>query len=105
MSWHVVAAVEDLEPGQVIAVDVGELELVLGLDDDARYFAMERTCAHNAGDLSYGGIADGHLVCPLHGWRYAIATGRHDASPACLRTYAVRVTGDQIEIATTPTTR
>ena len=39
------------------------------------------------------------LVCPHHGWRFSTATGRHDqASDVCLVRYAVRVTGEQIEI-------
>ena len=103
-SWHPVAKVGDVKKGDVIAVAVEGIEMVLGLDGD-RYFAMQRRCLHRGGDLADGIIARGHVVCANHGWRFSTATGRHDeASDVCLVVYAVRVTGDQIEIDPTPRT-
>ena len=104
MTWHPVAKVGDVRRGDVIAVAVAGVEMVLGLDGD-RYFAVQRRCVHRGGDLADGIIARGHLVCAHHGWRFATATGRHDeASDVCLVTYAVRVNGEQIEIDPTPST-
>ena len=104
MSWHPVAKVGDIRAGDVIAVEVDGVEMVLGRDGD-RYFAAQRRCVHRGGDLSEGIVARGHLVCPNHGWRFSTATGRHDqASDVCLMTYAVRVTGDLIEVDPTPRT-
>ena len=102
MSWVVVAKVGDVRPGDVIAVDVGGLQLVLGLDGD-RYFALQRKCVHRGGDLSEGIVSRGHVICPNHGWRFSTTTGRHDsASDACLSVYAVRVHGENIEIDPEP---
>ena len=104
MSWHPVAKVGSLQRGDVIAVEVEGVQMVLGLDGE-RYFAMQRQCVHRGGDLSDGIIARGHLVCANHGWRFSTATGRHDeASDVCLVTYAVRVNGDAIEVDPTPRT-
>jgi nitrite reductase/ring-hydroxylating ferredoxin subunit len=104
MAWHRVARVVDLRPGDVIAVEVDGVEIVLGRDGDG-YFATQRYCVHSGGDLSEGIVARGHLVCARHGWRFATATGRHDqASDICLVTYAVRITGDDIEIDPVPRT-
>ena len=37
------------------------------------------------------------VTCPLHGWEYDVRTGRNVANPvARLRTYAVRVEGDDV---------
>lgn len=103
MAWHPVAKVGELRRGDVIAIAVDGVEMVLGLDGD-RYFAVQRRCVHRGGDLSDGIIARGHLVCAHHGWRFSTATGRHDeASDVCLVRYPVRVTGEQIEIDPTPT--
>jgi nitrite reductase (NADH) small subunit len=102
VSWHAVAKIGDVRPGDVIAVTVDGIEMVLGLDGD-HYFALQRRCVHRGGDLADGIVARGHVVCANHGWRFSTATGRHDeASDVCLVSYAVRVTDGAIEIDPTP---
>lgn len=102
VSWVPVAKVGDVRAGDVVAVVVEGIEMVLGLDGD-RYFALQRQCVHRGGDLSEGIVSRGHVVCANHGWRFSTATGRHDtASDVCLVRYDVRVMGDQIEIDPTP---
>jgi nitrite reductase/ring-hydroxylating ferredoxin subunit len=103
-SWHPVANVADVKPGDVIAVEIEGVKMVVGRDGD-RYFALQRHCVHRGGDLSDGIVARGHVVCANHGWRFSTATGKHDsASDVCLVVYAVRVTGDQIEVDPVPRT-
>jgi nitrite reductase/ring-hydroxylating ferredoxin subunit len=99
-TWHAVATVGQLRPNDVIAVHVGDVELVIGLDAGSKaYFAMQRRCLHQGGDLADGIVARGHLVCPMHGWRFSTETGAHEtASSFCLTRYPVRVTGDTIEV-------
>ena len=102
MAWYPAAKLGDVRTGDVIAVTVGGVEMVLGRDGD-RHFATQRRCPHRKNDLADGIVARGHLICPLHGFRFDTETGRHDvASEYCLVTYAVRVTGEQIEIDPTP---
>ncbi len=104
MTWHAVARTRELKPGDVIAVEVDGVQMVVGRDGD-RYFAAQRWCVHSGGDLALGIVARGHLVCANHGWRFSTATGRHDeASDVCLVTYAVRVTGEQVEVDPSPRT-
>jgi nitrite reductase (NADH) small subunit len=104
-SWRVVARVGDVQPNDVIAVSVDGVEMVLGRDGE-RYFAAQRRCVHRGGDLAEGIVSRGHLICPQHAWRFSTATGCHaEASEYCLVTYAVRVTGDQIEIDSQPRRR
>ncbi|MCX5748562.1 MAG: Rieske 2Fe-2S domain-containing protein [Proteobacteria bacterium] len=103
MTWHSVARVGAITPGDVVAVMVGDRELVLGLDPlgnagQGRYFATQRACAHHGGDLANGIVSRGHLICPMHGWRFSTATGCHETASYCLKTYAVRVVGDDIQI-------
>ena len=99
MSWHPVARVADVKPGDVIAVTVDDVELVLGRDGE-RYFATQRRCLHRGGDLAEGIVSRGDLVCPMHGWRFSTQTGctTNTVERHCLVTYPVRVTGDAIEI-------
>ena len=100
--WRTVAKVGDVRAGDVIAVAIDGLELVLGLDGD-RYFATQRRCAHRGGDLADGIVSRGHVICPQHGWRFSTLTGRAPESEEfCLVTYPVRVVDDRIEIDARP---
>jgi 3-phenylpropionate/trans-cinnamate dioxygenase ferredoxin subunit len=104
MGWVPVAKVGALRSGDVIGVEAEGVQMIVGLDGD-RYFAMQRRCVHQGGDLADGIIARGHVVCANHGWRFSTATGRHDqASDVCLVVYSVRVNGDDIEVDPTPRT-
>src|SRR5262245_3070548 len=102
MTWHAVARVGELAVGDVIAIEVDGRALVLFRDGD-RYGAAQRKCIHQGGDLSLGIVSRGHIVCPVHGWRYHATTGVHDESPDCLAMFDVRVTADGvIEVDPTP---
>lgn len=97
-----VAHVGALAPGDVVAVEVAGRAMVLYRDGE-RYFAAQRKCLHQGGDLADGIVSRGYLICPVHGWRFHTATGIHEASPeTCLATYAVRVVDDAIQIDPTP---
>jgi len=49
---------------------------------DGEYFAVTRRCRHLYADLAVGTIdRDGCLVCPWHGSRYDVKTGRMVRGP------------------------
>ena len=100
--FQTVARVGALAPGDTLAVEVDGRAIVLLRDGD-HYRAAQRWCPHQRGDLADGVVSRGHLICPVHGWRFDVATGRLDgSSETCLATYAVRVVGDAIQIDPTP---
>lgn len=102
MAWYPAAKVGDVGSGDLVAVAVAGIDMVLGRDGD-RYFALQRRCVHRGGDLAEGIIARGHLVCANHGWRFSTETGQHDSDDTtCLIRYAVRVNGTDIEIDPIP---
>ena len=101
-TWRAVARIGDIPRDDVIAVTVDGVDMVLGRDGD-RYFAAQRRCIHQGGDLAEGIVSRGHLICPQHAWRFSTATGCNaEASEFCLVTYPVRVVGDQIEVDPRP---
>lgn len=103
-TWYPVAKVGQLKAGDVLPVEADGVQMVLGRDGE-RYFAVQRRCAHQGGDLADGIISRGHIICANHGWRFSTATGRHDsASEFCLVSYAVRVNGEDIEVDPIPRT-
>ena len=103
--WRAVARVGALRSGDVIAVEIDGVGIALGRDGDL-YFAFQRSCLHQGGNLADGIVSRGHIVCPQHGWRFSTATGCHAEHPEhCLVRYGVRVAGDQIEIDPRPLPR
>lgn len=72
-----IGAASDVPPGTVTAMGgyaVGNHE--------GEYFATSRHCRHFGADLTKGSIdANGCLVCPLHGARYDVKSGRMVRGP------------------------
>ena len=75
----------DLPPGAVKRVGNWAVGNAGGRGGDAgadSYFAVGRVCRHQFADLSKGSIdRDGCLVCPWHGSRYDVSTGRMVRGP------------------------
>jgi 3-phenylpropionate/trans-cinnamate dioxygenase ferredoxin subunit len=82
---------------------------VVRVDDDpvavfhvgGQYYALSDLCTHDGGELS-DGFLDGHVIeCERHGARFDIRTGAVLAMPAtaAVPRHAVRVIGDQIQVA------
>lgn len=96
--WNVVARSENLPEGSILAVALLGERLVLWRSGGRPMAWLDR-CAHRGERLSLGTIADGTLVCPYHGWRYApdgrcvMIPAQRDQPPpsdACATTYAVQ---------------
>ena len=58
-------------------------------------FATQAACPHREGPLADGIIGGGQIVCPLHAYKFDLATGKPVGNDcAALRTYAVSVSDD-----------
>jgi len=72
-----VGPVLELKPGK----SVGAGGYAAGIASD-EYFAVTRTCRHLFADLAGGAIdKEGCLICPRHGSRYDVNTGRMTRGP------------------------
>lgn len=65
------------------------------------WFAVDNVCTHAYAKLSEGRLRKSKLICPLHGGSFDCRTGVAIGSPAvaALGTYAVRLSGEHVEIA------
>ena len=108
MSAYVrVARVSDVPPGTVRRVEVAGRRVALA-NVDGQFYAVDDTCTHEEASLSEGGLSGEILVCPLHGSRFNVRTGRVLSLPAVrsIAVYPVRVEGDEVLVspeAHTPT--
>ena len=94
-----VAKVDDVPPGEVIGVDVGENRLAI-VNIDGTFHAFSAICGHMGGPLDEGFLEGASLQCPWHAGEYDVETGQALTPPASgsLEVYAVRVAGDDLEI-------
>ena len=54
-------------------------------------FAVQAYCPHKAGPLADGLLGGGTLICPLHSWKFDLATGEALNGDCGLKTYPVRL--------------
>jgi naphthalene 1,2-dioxygenase ferredoxin component len=97
--WMRAAGRSDLAEGEVLGVEVAGHSIAL-YAVDAEIFATDNICTHAYACLSDGWL-DGEVIeCPLHAARFDIRTGKVLDPPATedLKTYPVRVVGDEIQI-------
>src|SRR5919106_275097 len=89
-----VVPVEELLPGHVKIVRAGELAIgVFTLDGEL--YAIEDRCSHDDGPIAEGDFEpdEGVVICPRHGSRFDIKTGRPLSLPAYVpvETFEVKV--------------
>jgi 3-phenylpropionate/trans-cinnamate dioxygenase ferredoxin subunit len=90
----VVGPVEDLPPGEVKIVREGELAIGV-YNIDGSYYAIEDRCSHDDGPLCEGDFEpeEAVVICPRHGSRFDIRSGRPLTLPAYIPvdTFEVKV--------------
>nr|BAK52805.1 biphenyl 2,3-dioxygenase, ferredoxin component [Janibacter sp. TYM3221]BAM76238.1 biphenyl 2,3-dioxygenase, ferredoxin component [Janibacter sp. TYM3221] len=97
MNLTMACRVDDVAPGAMLRVDVGDEPLLI-CNVDGEFFATQDTCSHEDWPLSEGYL-DGDVVeCTLHWAKFCVRTGNVKALPACepLRTYLVKLEGDDV---------
>jgi 3-phenylpropionate/trans-cinnamate dioxygenase ferredoxin subunit len=102
MAELTVGRVEEIPPGEVKIVRAGELAIgVYNLNGE--YYAIEDRCSHDDGPLAEGDFEpdDGVAICPRHGSRFDIRTGRPLTLPAYLpvETFDVKVEDGVVKVA------
>lgn len=83
--WTDLVGADELEPGDVVEVLVGERPVAVACVASAggrRFHALDGVCPHAGGPLGDGTVDGGQLTCPWHGWSYDLVTGRSAVDPA-----------------------
>lgn len=67
---------------------------------NGQYFAFDHKCPHRGGPLSNGELSPDRVTCPWHGGEFDFRTGDllHPPPIERIRTYPVRIAGDDIEV-------
>lgn len=98
-TWHdLLPEAEFPAEGKLAARLAGWHVLVLRADDGS-YRAVNDRCTHQAALLSEGRVRRGAVMCPLHGARFDVLTGKClGAAYPDLRTFPVRLAEGRLEV-------
>lgn len=67
------------------------------------YHAVINRCTHAIAELATGRVRRGHVICPLHGARFELATGKCIGGPYLpLQVFETRIAAGWVEVAIPP---
>jgi 3-phenylpropionate/trans-cinnamate dioxygenase ferredoxin component len=98
-----VARTDELLPGERLIVEIGRKWIAI-FNIEGEYYAIADICSHDDGPLAEGELIGCEIACPRHGARFDVRTGKVLSPPALVDVpaYAVRVEGDEVQVARKP---
>jgi 3-phenylpropionate/trans-cinnamate dioxygenase ferredoxin subunit len=102
-AWLRVGAAAEIAPGDYASLEV-EGNFVVIFNIGGEFFAIDDLCTHDGGGLAGGEIEDHQVICPRHGARFCLRTGRALSPPAYepVRSYRTRVVDGVVEVESGP---
>jgi 3-phenylpropionate/trans-cinnamate dioxygenase ferredoxin subunit len=97
-----IARTADIPPRKTLCVELSGREILICHIAEG-FFAVDNICSHAAEKLNNGRLKGHRILCPLHGAAFDVRDGSALSRPATvpLRTYPLRVEGENILIAVT----
>jgi 3-phenylpropionate/trans-cinnamate dioxygenase ferredoxin component len=97
--WINVIADHALSDNEHIVVDVDGTDVVVFKLAD-HWYALEDVCTHDGGDIASGQIEGDEIICPRHGARFCIKTGKVKSAPAYedIECFPLRIEGGMVQI-------
>ena len=97
MAFRQAAKLDDIAPGQVKVVTLGDEDVAL-CNVAGVIYAVANVCTHDGGPLGEGSLHGDQIECPRHGARFDVRTGAVKSLPAIvpIPTFQVKVDGKDI---------
>ena len=94
-----IAPADQLTDGERLFVELGGKSIVL-FNLAGKLFAIGDVCSHDSGPVGDGEIEENEIICPRHGARFDIRTGKATSLPALvdIPAYPVRVVEGMVQI-------
>ncbi len=94
-----IAPTDQIPDGERLFVELGGKSIVL-FNLAGKLFAIGDVCSHDNGPVGDGEIEENEIICPRHGARFDIRTGKANSLPAIvdIPAYPVRVVDGMVEI-------
>jgi 3-phenylpropionate/trans-cinnamate dioxygenase ferredoxin subunit len=79
---------------------MGGVEMIVARGQDGQYYAVQRMCSHAALPLDGGRVRGASIVCPHHGARFDLPSGRVLGPPAYapITAFPTRERDGQVEV-------
>ena len=99
MSWVKAAPAASIPPGDYATVEVDGVFVAI-FNVAGEFLAVEDVCTHDGGGLAGGAVEGDQVICPRHGARFCLRTGRALSPPAYepVRSYETRVVDGRVEV-------
>jgi nitrite reductase/ring-hydroxylating ferredoxin subunit len=81
---------------------VNDIEIaVFKINDEV--FALSNICPHQQTPLIYDGfVEEEFIVCPAHGWKFNLKTGKKDSGSNGLQVYPLKVVDQKVYVKVSP---
>ena len=93
---HDLGPAADLASGQGRAYEVEGETIAVFRNAEGTLHAIDDTCPHAGASLAEGDLEDGCVTCPLHAWRFELATGECPEFDVSVKTFLVKEEGDRL---------
>ncbi len=92
-------ALDDFPQSGIASVVLGGWHVLIAkVGDD--FFALNDRCSHAASPLSTGRLRHGAIMCPLHGARFELASGKCiGGANRAVPSFRVRIASGMVEVA------
>ncbi|MBM3860972.1 MAG: Rieske 2Fe-2S domain-containing protein [Verrucomicrobia bacterium] len=96
--WINAGTTGELKPGEAKVIAAGEREIAI-FNVDGKFHAIDNLCPHRGGPLGDGVLEGNVVVCPWHGWRFDVTTGKSPVMPlVSVEQFDIAVEGDNVKV-------
>ena len=89
-------SIQDLPESHGRKFIINDIEIAV-FKINSEVFAVSNICPHQQTHLIFDGfIEDEFVVCPAHGWKFNLRTGKKESGSNGLQVYAVEIADDKI---------
>jgi 3-phenylpropionate/trans-cinnamate dioxygenase ferredoxin subunit len=97
--FYQIASVNDIPEGERLFFEIDGQQIVL-FAINGEFLATGDVCTHDGGPVGEGELAGEEIICPRHGARFNIRTGKVLSMPAVsdIPVFPVRIRNGNIEV-------
>ena len=99
MSFVEIAKIDEIPDGKMKVIKIDNNNILV-TNIAGKYYAIGAKCTHAGGDLSKGKMDGNIVICPRHGSKFDVITGKSVSGPAkqSVPIYQVKIQGKSILI-------
>jgi nitrite reductase/ring-hydroxylating ferredoxin subunit len=101
MARFFVGKASDIPHGKIIHMMIDKKKDILVVNVAGNYYAVSNICSHEGASLDVGRLTGKELVCPWHGAKWDVTTGKLLLFPEklkSLRSFKVNVENDSVYV-------